>query len=53
MSEEKLLELIFKKLNAWVDEEMELNGESDVSREQRYQENFHTLIASIYGRYDG
>jgi hypothetical protein len=53
LSEEKLLELIFKTLNEWVDEEMEINEDSNVSREQRYEENFHTLIVSIYERYDG
>tara|TARA_B110000908_G_C9881229_1_gene282697 strand:+ start:374 stop:526 length:153 start_codon:yes stop_codon:yes gene_type:complete len=47
MSEEKLLEIIFKTLNSWVDEEMELNGESNVSRDQRYVENLESLIESI------
>jgi hypothetical protein len=46
MNEDMLIDLIGKFIGQWVDEEMELNGDT-VSREQRLEETRSTFLSAL------
>tara|TARA_R110001599_G_scaffold87321_3_gene233158 strand:+ start:658 stop:834 length:177 start_codon:yes stop_codon:yes gene_type:complete len=46
MTEDMLIDLIDKFIGQWVDEEMELNGDT-VSREQRLEETRSTFLEAL------
>jgi hypothetical protein len=47
MTQDMLIEMMDNFIAQWVDEEMELNGDT-VSREQRLQETRTSFLADVY-----